>query len=81
MKTDNIGKLVRTNYVTNAYKNRGCQGSVMDEFFFSSCAKKKKKKKKITVGAFFDSHFLTVGREIRNITFFLGLKYLTIFLC
>ena len=25
MKTDNIRKLVRTNYVTNIYKNRECQ--------------------------------------------------------
>ena len=39
MKTDNIQKSVRTNYVTNVYKNRDCPGSVAD-FFFSSCAKK-----------------------------------------
>ena len=28
MKTDNIRKLVRTNYVMNVYKKRDCPGSV-----------------------------------------------------
>ena len=41
MKMDSIRKLVRTNYVTNLYKNRDCLGSVADFFFFFSlCAKK-----------------------------------------
>ena len=31
MKTDNIRKSVRTNYVTNVYKNWDCLGS---DFFF-----------------------------------------------
>ena len=34
MKTDNIRKLVRTNYITNVHKNRDCLGSVADFFFF-----------------------------------------------
>ena len=54
MKTNNIRKLVRTNYVTNVYINRDCLESVEDYFFFFVC-KKKKKKKKIQFGAFFVS--------------------------
>ena len=57
MKTDNIRKLVWTNYVTNVYKNRDCPESVA-----VSCEKKKKK--------FSQRMFLTVSREIGNITFF-----------
>ena len=34
MKTDNIRKLVRTNHVTNIYKNRDCLGSVTHFFHF-----------------------------------------------
>ena len=30
IKTDNIQKLVRTNYVTNVYKNWDCPGSFAD---------------------------------------------------
>ena len=30
MKTDNIQKLVRTNYVRKVYKNQDCQGLVAD---------------------------------------------------
>ena len=30
MKTDNIRKMVQTNYVTNVYKNLDCSGSVAD---------------------------------------------------
>ena len=38
MKTDNIRKLVWTNYVMNVYKNWECLGLVAD-IFFPSCAK------------------------------------------
>ena len=51
MKTDRIRKLVRTNYVTNVYKNRDCLWLVEDFFFVFLC----KKKKKNSVGAFFES--------------------------
>ena len=34
MKTDNIQKLVRTNNVTNVYKNRDCLGQSRIFFFF-----------------------------------------------
>ena len=47
MKTENIQKLVLTNYITNVYKNQDCPGSVADFFFHFVCYKK------ITVGAFF----------------------------
>ena len=60
MKTDNIRKLVWTNYVANVYKNQDCPGSVT--FVFSSCAKEK----------LHSAHFLTVGCEIGN-NIFLGL--------
>ena len=59
MKTNNIRKLIRTNFVTNVYKNWDCPRSVAD-FFVSSCANKKLQ----------SAHFLTHGREIGNITFF-----------
>ena len=36
MKTDNIIKLVKTNYVTNIYKNRDCLGLVAD-YFYGTC--------------------------------------------
>ena len=58
MKTDNIRKLVWTNYVTNVYKNQDCPGSVT--FVFPSCAKEK----------LHSAHFLTVGRETGNNIFF-----------
>ena len=58
MKTDNIRKMVWTNYATNVYKNRDCLGSVAD-FFFFMC-------KKITVGSFFDSRS---GNRKHNIFF------------
>ena len=65
MKTDNIRKLVWTNYVTNVYKNQDCPGSVT--FVFSSCAKEK-----LHSAHFFDSllwnqkHNIFLGL-IRNI--------------
>ena len=65
MKTDNIRKLVWTNYVTNVYKNQECPGSVT--FVFSLCAKEK-----LHSAHFFDSplwnqkHNIFLGL-IRNI--------------
>ena len=55
MKMDNIRKLVRTSYVTNVYKKRDCPGSVANFFFL--------------VLKISRHIFLTVGREIANITF------------
>ena len=52
----------------NIYKNGDCPGSIADYlffYFFFLCVQKKKKKKKIQL-----AHFLTVCREIGNITFF-----------
>ena len=42
-----------------------CLGSVTDFFFVCVYKKKKKKKKKEK----YSLHFLTIGQEIRNITF------------
>ena len=59
MKTDNIRKLVCTNYVMNVYTKKHCLGLVMDFFFFYFVRKKKKKKLQW-------AHFFDIG----NITFF-----------
>ena len=63
MKTNNIRKLVQTNYVTNVYKNRDCPGSVAD-FLFSLCAKT------VTVGAYFDSRLGNQGKYAMSYYFF-----------
>ena len=60
MKTDNIRKLVLTNYITNVYKNQDCPGSVAD-FFFTLCAIKK-----LQLAHFFDSRS---GNRKHNIFF------------
>ena len=51
MRTDNIRKLIRTNYVTNVYKNRDYLGSVAD-FFSSSSSSSSSCAKKIHSGIF-----------------------------
>ena len=53
MKTDNIRKLVRTNYVTNIYIKTGIVLGQSRINIFFLCLQKKKKK--ITVSTFFDS--------------------------
>ena len=60
IKTDNIRKLVWTNYITNVNKTRDCLRSVADFFFV--CKKTKKKQ----VGAYFDSRS---GNRKHNIFF------------
>ena len=59
MKTNNIRKLVRTNYVTNVYKNWDCWGLLWINFFFHVQKKKK------------NYSWCIFCQEIGNITFFL----------